>query len=59
MIKSKNIEINEKKLNAKTLAFVVALSEDKGLVTINTFERSLNQHDFIKFMKVVRKSYGS
>ena len=59
MIKSKNIEIDEKKLNAKTLAFVVALSEDKGLVTINTFERSLNQHDFIKFMKVVRKSYGS
>ena len=32
MIKGKNIEIDEKKLNAKTVAFVVAMSEDKGLV---------------------------
>ena len=59
MVKSKNIEIDEKKLNASTLAFVVALSEDKGLVTVNTYPRSLDQHDFIKFMKAVRKSYGS
>ena len=59
MVKSKNIEIDEKKLNASTLAFVVALSEDKGLVTVNTYPRSLDQYDFIKFMKSVRKCYGS
>ena len=34
MGKSSNVEIDEKRLNAKTLAFVVALSEDKGLVTV-------------------------
>ena len=59
MVQHKNVEIDEKKLNASTLAFVVALSEDKGLVTVNTFPRSLDQHDFIKFMKAVRKRYGS
>ena len=59
MVQHKNVEIDEKKLNASTLAFVVALSEDKGLVTVNTFPRSLDQYDFIKFMKAVRKSYGS
>ena len=42
MVKGKNIEIDEKKLNAKTLAFVVALSEDKGLVEISTYPRSLD-----------------
>ena len=59
MVKDENIEIDEKKLNAKTLAFVVALSEDKGLVALETFQRSLDQWDFVKFLKKIRKSYGS
>lgn len=42
MVKGKNLEIDEKKLNAKTVAFVVALSEDKGLVEISTYPRSLD-----------------
>ena len=59
MIKGKNIEIDEKKLNAKTVAFVVALSEDKGLVNISTYPRSLDQYDFVDFMKKIRKCYGN
>ena len=42
MVKGKNIEIDEKLLNSKTLAFVVALSRDKGLVAVESFERSLD-----------------
>ena len=42
MVKGKNIELDEKKLNAKCLAFVVALSEDKGLVNIKTYPKSLD-----------------
>ena len=34
MNKCKNIEIDEKKLNASTCAFVVGLSKDKGLVAL-------------------------
>ena len=51
MGKSSNVEIDEKMLNAKTLAFVVALSEDKGLVAVQTYPRSLDKDDFIKFLK--------
>ena len=40
--KGNNIEIDEKKLNAKTLAFVVAPSKDKGLVAVDTFPRALD-----------------
>ena len=58
MGKSSNVEIDEKKLNAKTLAFVVAMSEDKGLVAIETFARSLDKDDFIEFLKKIRKCYG-
>ena len=58
MIKRKNVEIDEKKLNAKTVAFVVALSEDMGLVELSTYPKSLDQWDFINFLKKVRKSYG-
>ena len=47
MVKNKNIEIDEKKLNIKTTAFVVALSEDKGLVAVSTYPKSLDQDDFI------------
>ena len=42
MTKSRNVEIDEKKLNASTLAFVVALSEDRGLVIVDTYARALN-----------------
>ena len=59
MNKNTNIEIDDKKLNSKTLAFVVALSEDKGLVLVDTYQRSLDQYDFIKFLKKVRGCYGS
>ena len=45
-------------LNAKTLAFVVGLSEDKGLVVVDTFPRSLDKDDFLKFLKHIRKIYG-
>ena len=58
MGKSNNVEIDEKKLNAKTLAFVVAMSEDKGLVSVKTFPRSLDKDDFITFLKHIRKIYG-
>jgi len=58
MGKSSNVEIDEKLLNAKTLAFVVAMAEDKGLVAIETFPRSLDKDDFIEFLKKVRKFYG-
>ena len=58
MNKSNNIEIDEKKLNAKTLAFVVALSIDKGLVAVNSFPRALDQDDFIVFLKNIKKIYG-
>ena len=57
--KGNNIEIDEKKLNAKTLAFVVALSKDKGLVAVDTFPRALDQDDFIVFLKNIRKIYGN
>ena len=59
MVKGKNVEIDEKKLDAKTCAFVVALSSDKGLVSLQTFGKSLDQWKFIEFLKSVRKSYGS
>ena len=59
MGKSSNVEIDEKKLNAKTLAFVVAMAEDKGLVTVETFARSLDKDDFIDFLKKIRKCYGA
>ena len=59
MVKGKNVEVDEKKLNAKTCAFVVALSEDKGLVAVKTFHRSLDQLKFIEFLKVLRRSYGT
>ena len=42
MVKGKNISIDEKKLNAKTCAFVVAMSEDKGLVELDTYPKSLD-----------------
>ena len=58
MGKGKNVEIDEKLLNAKTIAFVVALSEDKGLVCVDTFPRSLDKNDFLKFIKHIRKIYG-
>ena len=58
MVKRKNIEVDEKLLNTKTLAFVLAISKDKGLVACKTFERSLDQFDFIAFLKVLRKKYG-
>ena len=45
-------------LNSKTLAFVVAMSEDLGLVAIDTFPRSLDKNDFLKFLKHIRKVYG-
>ena len=45
-------------LNSKTLAFVVALSEDLGLVAVDTFPRSLDKNDFLKFLKTIRKVYG-
>ena len=53
MVKKKNVDLDEKKLNTKTTAFVVALSEDKGLVEVSTFPRSLDQWDFIKFLKKI------
>ena len=59
MIKGKNVEIDEKKLNSKTVAFVVALSEDMGLVELSTYPKALDQWDFINFLKKVRKSYGN
>ena len=34
MNKRRNIEVDEKKLNVSTCAFVVGLSEDKGLVAL-------------------------
>ena len=58
MGKSCNVEIDEKKLNAKTLAFVVAMAEDRGLVAVQTYARSLDKDDFIKFLKQIRKVYG-
>ena len=58
MGKSDNVEIDEKKLNVKTIAFVVAMAEDKGLVAVETFARSLDKDDFIKFLKKIRKCYG-
>ena len=58
MSKYSNVELNEKKLNVKTLAFVVAISEDKGLVSIKTYPRSLDQYNFIEFLKVVKSKYG-
>ena len=42
MVKGKNLEIDEKKLNAKTCAFVVALSKDKGLVALQMHPKSLD-----------------
>jgi len=42
MIKGRNVEVDEKRLNAKTCAFVVALSEDKGLVALKTYTNSLD-----------------
>ena len=59
MVKGKNIEVDEKKLNAQTCAFVVALSEDKGLVAVKTYPNSLDQSRFIEFLKIIRKIYGS
>ena len=59
MVKGKNIDLDEKSLNAKTLAFVVALSEDKGLINIKTYPRALDKHNFVDFLKTIRKSYGS
>ena len=59
MVKKKNIEINEGKLNIKTTAFVVALSEDMGLVAVSTYPKSLDQFDFIDFLKKIRKIYGT
>lgn len=58
MGKYNNVEIDEKKLNIKTLAFVVALSEDRGLVSVKTYPRSLDKDDFIDFLKQIRKIYG-
>ena len=59
MIKGKNVELDEKKLNPNTTAFVVALSEDKGLVALSTFHRSLDQWKFIEFLRELRKCYGT
>ena len=59
MGKSSNVEIDEKRLNVKTLAFVVAMAEDKGLVAVQTFPRSLDKEDFVIFLKQIRKSYGN
>ena len=59
MIKGKNIEVDSKKLNVKTCAFVVAMSADKGLVAVSTYKRSLDQWDFVDFMKKIKKVYGS
>ena len=59
MVKSKNVEVDEKRLNAETCAFVVALSYDKGLVALDHFPKSLDQWKFISFLKKVRKAYGS
>ena len=42
-MKNKNVNIDEKKLNAKTCAFVIAVSEDKGLVAVKTYHRSLDK----------------
>ena len=42
MGKGRNIEIDEKKLDAKCVAFVVAISEERGLVDISTFPKSLD-----------------
>ena len=59
MMKGKNIEVDEKKLNAKCCAFVVAMSNDIGLVAMSTYHRSLNQWNFIEFLTKIRESYGS
>ena len=58
MVKSKNVDIDEKQLNAKTCAFVVGLSKDKGVVALQTYPKSLDQHRFIKFLEELRRIYG-
>ena len=58
MSKGQNIQVDDKKLNEKTLAFVVGLSEDKGLVLFDSYPRSLDQYRFIEFLKKIRKIYG-
>ena len=51
MLKGKNIEIDEKRLNSETCAFVVGLSKDKGVVALDTHANSLDQWKFVNFMK--------
>ena len=51
--------MDEKDLNQKTCAFVVALSEDKGLVQVSSYPRSIDKFRFIEFLGKIRKSYGS
>ena len=46
-------------LNVKTLAFVVAMSEDRGLVCVESFPRSLDKFDFLKFIKHIRRIYNN
>ena len=38
---------------------MVALSEDKGLVAVNSYHRSLEKSNFIEFLGKIRKIYES
>ena len=38
---------------------MVALSEDKGFVTVSCYHRSLDKFRFIEFLGKIRKIYGS
>ena len=59
MVKGKNIDVDDKKVNAPTCAFVVALSMDKGLVALDHHPRYLDQWQFRDFLKKIRKAYGT
>ena len=47
MIQKENIAVNETKLNARTCAFIVSLSEDGGLVLCKSYPNAVNQERYL------------
>ena len=43
MVKGKNVEVDQAKLNKPALAFIVALSMEKGFFHSTTHKRSVNK----------------
>ena len=51
MVKSKNVEYDEKLLNMDCCAVVIAISRERGLVHFRTFPKSLDQWRYLEFIK--------